>query len=135
MPEINGHNYEPGCYADGRWGNYALSHMLERADEILGTSYWDDAQSAYLQTPTVVCTETDDGYTYSDGPTPAETGETIWDGFTFEFLPDIADEAETALNDATPEGFVWHWHDGEFFLSHLCDDETTCEDETCAHWC
>jgi hypothetical protein len=51
-----------------------------------------------------------------------------------EHMSWFAEEAETALNDATPDGFVWHWHDGEFFLSPMCEDEEGCTDETCAHW-
>ena len=50
-----------------------------------------------------------------------------------------------AATEANPDGcqisatdtvqrFVWHWHDGEFFLSPICDDPDECEDETCAHW-
>lgn len=130
MPTINGYDYEPGCHVDGHWGNYALAHMLGRVDEILGTSYRNEAQTVYLYTPTVVYSPD----TYGDGPTPWAQGETTWDGFTFALLPEIADDAENALNDATPEGFVWHWSDGEFFLSPICDDGETCEDETCAHW-
>ncbi len=29
----------------------------------------------------------------------------------------FSDEAEQWLNDNTADGFVWHWCDGEFFLS------------------
>jgi hypothetical protein len=31
------------------------------------------------------------------------------------------------------QGYLWHWSDGEFFLSPMCDDED-CDDDTCAHW-
>lgn len=34
-----------------------------------------------------------------------------------------------------PRRFLWHWHDGEFFLSPICDDDKNCTDDTCAHWC
>jgi len=34
----------------------------------------------------------------------------------FEFVGDLADEIENALNEVTPEPFSWGWHDGEFFL-------------------
>jgi hypothetical protein len=34
---------------------------------------------------------------------------------------------------AQPQSYVWHFHDGSFFLSPLCEDGD-CDDETCAHW-
>jgi hypothetical protein len=33
-----------------------------------------------------------------------------------------------------PQSYVWHWHDGEFFLSPTCEDPDDCEDLDCAHW-
>lgn len=45
------------------------------------------------------------------------------DGFDIDHATFTADDAERALNDATPEGFVWHWHDGEFFLSPDCGND------------
>lgn len=117
-----------GCYVDGHWGNYALSRMLEITDGILGSGFYAQAERAWRETPVPVWT----GYRYVDGPTPEPDEE--WDDYTFDGLAEIAAEAETALNNATPEGLLWHWHDGEFFLSPLCDDEDTCTDETCAHW-
>ena len=39
----------------------------------------------------------------------------------------LADHARFAL---------WHWSDGDFFLSPWCGgDDDSCTDETCAHWC
>lgn len=35
---------------------------------------------------------------------------------------------------ADPQHYVWHWSDGEFFLSPICDDPEVCDDDTCAHW-
>jgi len=110
----NGIQCQTGCVLDGHWGNYGLSRMLEITDDILGTAFHAEAAQAWRE---------------SEGPNFGE-----WDGFTFEFLNEIADDAESALNDATPGGFFWHWHDGEFFASPICDDDDACEDETCAHW-
>lgn len=118
---------DTGCYVDGHWGNYALSRMLQVADDILGTDFYEQAAAAYAETPTI--SYDPETRTYSDGPLPTEP----WDGFTFETLPDIADEAEQALNDATPNQLIWHWFDGEFFLSPNCysDDPDTCENQDC----
>lgn len=138
MPNITNlqgetHHYETGCYVDGHWGNYGLSHMLERADEVLGTSFYEIADTLWHETAETIVFRNDDG-TYSYQPAPLPAVSDVWDGFTFENLSEIANDAETALNDETPEGFVWHWHDSEFFLSPICDDETDCTDEMCAHW-
>ena len=57
------------------------------------------------------------------------------DGFDPDYAVECSDTAEEALNAVTPEGFMWHWHDGEFFLSPFCgdpEDGSTCADETCA---
>lgn len=98
--EVKGTTRETGCYVDGHWGNYGLSRMLTVTDGILGTHFYDDAAKEWALT--------------QDGDA---VDENAWDGFTFEFLHEIADDAEEALNDATPNGFGWGWHDGEFFLS------------------
>lgn len=127
----NGTECETGCVIDGHWGNYGLSRMLEITDDLLGTTFHDEATATFALTRPTIITRNEDGtYAYEDGPLPTDP----WDGFTFEFLDEIADDAESALNDATPGGFLWHWHDGEFFASPICDDDDDCEDETCAHW-
>ena len=110
----------PGCVVDGHWGNYALSRMLTIADDILGTTFYAEAVTQWR--------ETEDPY---DGSTPLP--DATWDGFTFEFLGEIADEAESALNDQTPAPYVWHWHDGEFFLSVSCEDDD-CTDSDHLHY-
>jgi hypothetical protein len=38
-----------------------------------------------------------------------------------------------AVPDDEVQRYVWHWHDGSFFLSPICDDEENCDDDTCAH--
>jgi hypothetical protein len=110
----NGNECETGCVIDGHWGNYGLSRLLSITDSLLGTEFYAEAADAWRES----------WDSHSDEP---------WDGFTFEELHEIADDAESELNKATPQGFVWHWCDGEFFLSPICGDDD-CEDETCAHW-
>ena len=46
---------------------------------------------------------------------------------------ELADEATADLNAATPDGFVWGWWDGEYFLSPQCENGD-CDDPTCLHW-
>jgi hypothetical protein len=44
-----------------------------------------------------------------------------------EFLIELADEAESYLNEkVAPEGLVFGWYDGEFFLSRECPDPDSC---------
>lgn len=60
---------------------------------------------------------------------PTWTVANLW-----EARHDAVDRIEQWLNENTPEGWLWHWRDGEFYLSPLCDDEENCTDEECAHW-
>ena len=126
MPEINGQTYGPGCYVDGHWGQYGASRVLRIADDILGTTYWDDAAAAMLA-------DHDPADPYSS---PLPTDGCMPDELPgCEIVSEIADDAETALNDATPAGYMWHWYEGEFFLSPWCDDDAICDDETCVCHC
>jgi hypothetical protein len=106
---------DTGCYIDGHWGQYGASRLLRIADDILGADFYEQALRSAPEEcqPHNSCVDEIGG-----------CEEVSW----------VADDAEAALNDATPDGLVWHWHDGEFFLSTICDDEETCDDETCAHW-
>lgn len=110
---INGHNLDTGCYIGGHWGQYGPGRLLVLADDILGTTFYDDTVAETAGTDDEKC---DSGLPFS------------------ELVGWSADEAESALNDATPDGYVWHWFDGEFFLSPMCDDEESCDDGSCAHW-
>ncbi len=125
MPETNGEMCETGCYVDGHWGQYGASRVLGIADDILGTNYSAEAAAAMLADP--------------DSPDPS-------DGCMTDELPgceivsEIADKAESALNDATPDGYLWHWYDGEFYLSPNCGqwadlDADDCTDEACVCHC
>lgn len=97
-----------GCYVDGHWGWRAIGHMVE---QFSGVAYvLDDEDEALL------------------GAFMAGDDATNLDAMTW-----LADECERLLNDALPAGTVAHWHDGEFFLSPMCEDGA-CDDETCAHW-
>jgi hypothetical protein len=109
----NGTSVELGCYIDGHWGQYGPDRLADVAESLLG-----DVATPAADTIRVARERIDAG---------------DYDGDHLEILNDAADELEQLLNGATPASFVWHWHDGEFFLSPLCDD-LDCTDETCAHW-
>lgn len=97
----NGTTVEPGCYIDGHWGQYGPSRVLSVADDILGTHYFDECIAALDDE---IRAEMAESRSMSDEIPGCET--VIW----------VAEEAEQALNDATPDSWAWGWHDGEFFL-------------------
>lgn len=102
---VNGNATATGCYIDGHWGWRGTARTLEIAEDL--------------------------GYPRSEGDRAMladEDSESYMDDAVF-----LADKAEAWLNDHTAEGFVWYWHDGEFFLAPMCEDGD-CDDETCAHW-
>ena len=108
---MNGVELDTGCYVAGHWGQYGPSRLLRIADDILGTSFYEEAQNIRE------CR-------YCGSERMGDDHESM--------ISEIADEAEMALNDATPVGHLWHWSDGELFLSPLCDDDDACDDDTCA---
>lgn len=110
---VNGKSTETGCYVDGHWGWRGTAQAIRVARELGFTMSQEDHDL-------VAQWVNDDTMADDDGTAT----EAIWA---------IADESEDWLNDHTEEGFVWHWHDGEFFLSPMCE-HGDCDDETCAHW-
>lgn len=114
MPKTNGHTVETGCYAEGHRGWHAHAHVIELA-EGFGFPLDDEARELV--------------HAYDTNDHADDDHNT-----RLEVVLDIMDEAEAWLNDHTTAGYVWHWRDGEFFLSPMCEDEDACEDDTCAHW-
>jgi hypothetical protein len=120
---VNGQECNTGLVLDGHFGWHNHVRMLEVA-EGLGWEI-DDELRAYM-----------DLY---------ESGDYDQDSNVPEYIFEAMDEAENWLNDHTqgfplePEpgrpniSYIWHWSDGEFFLSPLCENGD-CDDETCAHW-
>lgn len=151
---VNGHAVEPGCWVDGHWGQYGPDHLADRAEE-LG---WEPAmpaddprflrgfadEIAEYNPPEPFC-ETCRAHVDYDrerqewvGPITvlAHQHQPIWPSANvWEQRVDATDAIEEWLNEHTEtEGYVWHWRDGEFFLSPICDDPEECDDDTCAHW-
>lgn len=111
LVDVNGHALETGCYVEGHRGWHGHAHMISVATD--------------LGFPLDVAGQRDvDAY---------DTAEYDDDGLA-EIVFDVMNDAESWLNDHTASGYVWHWRDGEFFLSPLCENPDACTDETCAHW-
>lgn len=110
---VNGIEAETGCWIDGHEGWRAVGLLCSIAADF----GWKPGS------------ELDEGALTYFGDTDREDH-----GELLERVIDMADEAEDWLNDHTPDGFLWRWFDGEFFLSHWCgrgEYEPPCDDETC----
>jgi len=82
----------PGCYVEGSWGWRGAIHLLEQFE---GVAYQlDDDDRALIERYGEVCDMAD-----------------------AEAMVDLADLAETMLNNALRPGLVASWRDGEFFVS------------------
>lgn len=114
---VGSDQFEPGCYVDGHWGQYGPDHLADKFDHVIDLDPLDDPRMLRL------IAETTESMGYAD----AAVG---W----WEIRHEATDKIVERLNDATPEGWVWDWVDGEFFLMSICDDEEDCTDEECAHW-
>jgi hypothetical protein len=108
---VNEQECSTGLVLDGHFGWHNHVRMLQTA-EGLGWEIDDELQAVM------------DLY---------DSGDYDYDSNIPEIIFDAMQEAENWLNDRTDDGFVWHWHDGEFFLSPLCENGD-CNDDTCAHW-
>jgi hypothetical protein len=90
---------DAGCYVDGHWGQYAVAHMVNRAEEF----GYADAEVIDLA----------DRHMASMGPSGSE-------GLSFdehEALSEASDDVEQWLNDhVAPEGYSFGWNGGEFYL-------------------
>lgn len=96
--KVNGATFEPGCYIDGHWGQYATDRLAEIAERI----GW--APDTWMQDPRKIRRRAE-LYEISD-----ETEQDLW-----ELFHACDDEIIEWLNDHTEDG-VWGWQDGELFL-------------------
>jgi hypothetical protein len=141
MPIVNGHQAETGCYVEGHWGQYGPDHLADQA-EAFG---WTPGSS--LDDPRIVREFLDflegSGYGGYDATGAlwerhSETGDEIANWLNEHTPADqyggmVLAEPGPGLVEAPPKNYVWHWHDGEFFLSPICENGD-CDDDTCAHW-
>lgn len=109
---VNGQPAELGCYVDGHWGQYGPDRLAEQAEAFGWPGVGSDDDPRYIR-----------DLWGDDDP----RGK-------WECYAEAADRIEQWLNNVTTPGHIWHWHDGEFFLSSICDDPDECTDDTCAHW-
>lgn len=98
---VNGHLAEYGCYISGHWGQYATDRLADIA-EWFGIGIDADRDPRVLR-ERALSTESE--------------SESYW-MWTSRY--DAADDLVAALNDVTPNA-VWHWMDGELFLSSFDD--------------
>lgn len=108
---VNGHEAVPGCYVSGDWGWRAHLRCVLVAQDY-GFAVDNDLVNVLVRFAT--------GETTDDVIDPV-----IGAG-------GLTDQAEVWLNDHTTDGFIWHWSDGEFFLSLWCGEDPDCTDDECA---
>lgn len=108
---------EVGCWVEGHWGQYAGDHLADKIDHMFNIEPLDD--------PRVLRAIAD---------ASEEAGYDEAGIFWWEVRTEAIDKLVERLNEATPEGFVWDWIDGEFYLMESCDDEENCVNDECAHW-
>lgn len=104
---------QPGCVLDGARGWRITADLITDIAKPLGFPVSD--QDLYVI-----------GAYNHNLPAMEEDGKRAID--PMEYVIDLADRAEEWLNEQTPSGLLWHWHDGEFFLSredHEDDDDLT----------
>lgn len=99
---VNGHSAEYGCYIAGHWGQYAVDRTAEIA-ESFGIVIDADRDPRVLR-DLALNTENEN--------------ESMW---LWHSHYDASDDIVAALNDATDKESLWHWIDGELFLSSMAD--------------
>lgn len=105
MPITKATPEDAGCYVDGHWGQYAVAHAVERAQEF---GYGSDGLIGADEVIRIAAK-----HLASMGPS---TSEPLTDS-EYERLMDASDEVTDWLNvNVAPDGYSFGWHDGEFFL-------------------
>lgn len=130
--KINGSKYgegEIGCYVAGHHGQYAMGVMLWTAAGI-----HDDIVRHGDDETCDVCGPWRDIANRELAAYPPASEQAQNARPDLEEKVAAADNAEMWLNDhATQDGYLWHWRDGEFFLSPTCEDGE-CGRDDCACW-
>jgi hypothetical protein len=105
---------DAGCYVDGHWGQYAVAHMIQRAEEFgYGTSvHFGSGITPELEAQqeiTFLAARHLDSMGPSDAPGITDDEH--------EMLSDASDDVEAWLNEnAAPDGYSFGWWEGEFYL-------------------
>lgn len=147
MPTTNNHNVTTGLVLDGHYGWHNHARMIAEAVG-LGYVISDDDQA--------IVDRYDEGDSDPNGPDDEvvvdimDSAERWLNEHTPGCCKDCGEPVESHLtgwwshvglrgqcwrlsDGENVQHYVWHWTDGEFFLSPMCDDQD-CDDETCAHW-
>ena len=131
---------ELGCWIDGHWGQYGPDRLIAIAIAEGWELEGDDAALAQMAYARLDCIGSRDDAplatliaawvaTHADMETAIDP-----EGEIISFICELSEEALEYLNSICPDGYLFHWHDGEMFLSPICNDPDNCTDETCAHW-
>ena len=151
MPTTNGHEVSTGCVLDNHWGWHNHARLIATAVE-LGFPINDEEQATILRydagdDPDGSLAEVvagqggimDDAEAWLNDHTPAECfhcGQPVEltdSGQWWRHVGLWRDTCGVQFADHARH-YVWHWHDGDFLLSTLCDDPDECTDDMCGHW-
>jgi hypothetical protein len=95
---------DSGCWVDGHWGQYAVAHLVQRAEEL-----------GYSEAEVISLADRHMNECVHGGVTDEHTEPLSADEYWA--LNEASSEVEDWLNDnAAPEGYSFGWHEGEFFL-------------------
>jgi hypothetical protein len=133
MPQVNGYPAETGCYVEGHWGQYGPDHL---ADQASAFGWEPDKPSDDPRIIRHFADLLDDAGYRDENPFweyHTETGDEIigW----LNAHTDVTYQMHVGDDGLYEQAqqYVWHWRDGEVFLSPTCEDGD-CDDDTCAHW-
>ena len=147
MPTTNGHLVNTGCVLDNHFGWHNHARMIEVATGLgwdLSSEDWatvvlyDSGDSDPNGNDTeIVMSLMDDAERWLNDNTPSvctSCGQPVQltDSGVWWTHSGLQGDCEYRMMDHA-QHYVWHWHDGDFMLSPMCDDGD-CDDETCAHW-
>jgi hypothetical protein len=120
---VRGVDCESGCWVEGHWGQYGPDHLADKVEGI-----WEP--ETCLDDPREIRRIIDliETWGYDKHEHVRDVIASFW-----ELRSEATDAIEQFLNEHTPDGWMFHWRDGEFFLSPICEDGD-CDDDTCAHW-
>ena len=144
----NGHAVQTGCVLDNHWGwhNHArliflaadLGFPLDEADADHVRAYDEDGDEDYMEVVAGQGGIMDDAEQWLNDntvPTCRDCGEAMYatsDGFYRHVgYSNGRTPCGVAATD-TVQHYLWHWHDGDFFLSPYCGGDDDCADDMCA---
>jgi hypothetical protein len=116
----------------------ALGYSVSDADQAVIDRYDNDNSEPDSNDPEVVADLMDQAEAWLNDHTPSECltcGQPVerTDSGAWWVHVGLQGDCPTRFAD-TARHYLWHWSDGEFYLSVLCEDSDSCIDDTCAHW-